>query len=121
MRKNRIGLVLNEFMKNIHIEPFTVQCGYRAGYIRSMLKERGTPIGPFDLLIGASALEKNYALVTSNIVELSRIKDLQVVNWRRLIKRDDHTQRTLLSKNKFIYLTDKFQALQKLRHYTHLR
>ena len=80
--KNRIGPALHEFIKQIHVEPFTDECGYLAGHIRTQLKNGGNPIGPFDLLIAASALEKGYILVTSNEREFSRINDLQVVNWR---------------------------------------
>jgi tRNA(fMet)-specific endonuclease VapC len=53
-----------------------------AAQIRAQLKTRGTPIGPWDLLIGASALVHNCVLVTSNQREFQRIDGLLLENWR---------------------------------------
>ncbi len=52
-----------------------------AGRIRAELETAGIPIGPYDLLIGASALERGYVLVTRNIKEFSRIPGLSIENW----------------------------------------
>ena len=38
-------------------------------------------IGPYDLLIGASALYTGYVLVTHNTKEFSRIPGLMIEDW----------------------------------------
>jgi tRNA(fMet)-specific endonuclease VapC len=42
---------------------------------------RGSPVGPFDMLIGAHARSEGLALVTNNTREFSRMPGLQVENW----------------------------------------
>jgi len=51
------------------------------GMIRADLEMAGTPIGPYDLQIGAVALFNNYILVTNNTKEFQRIKNLKIENW----------------------------------------
>lgn len=54
----------------------------RAGHIRADLARKGTPIGPYDLLIAAIALTHNATLVTHNVREFSRVVGLQYVDWQ---------------------------------------
>jgi tRNA(fMet)-specific endonuclease VapC len=49
--------------------------------IRSSLEQAGTPIGAFDLLIAAHALSLGLILVTNNVREFKRIKNLRIENW----------------------------------------
>lgn len=44
-------------------------------------KKQGKPIGNNDLWIAAHALALNLILVTHNLKEFSRIKQLKVENW----------------------------------------
>jgi tRNA(fMet)-specific endonuclease VapC len=53
----------------------------RAAAIRVQLKKRGTPVGPHDLLIAATALEHNLILVTHNLSEFEKIKGLVCESW----------------------------------------
>jgi tRNA(fMet)-specific endonuclease VapC len=53
-----------------------------AGSIRHDLESVGKKIGPYDILIAATALVHDLTLVTSNIGEFSRIKGLKYENWR---------------------------------------
>ena len=53
-----------------------------AGSIRHDLESIGKKIGPYDILIAATALVHNLTLVTSNVSEFSRIKGLKYENWR---------------------------------------
>ena len=53
-----------------------------AAKVRSELKQAGSPIGYYDLLIAATALANNLIVVTSNLKEFSKIEDLSVENWR---------------------------------------
>ena len=52
-----------------------------AGKIRAELEKKGMSIGPYDLLIGASALARGYTLVTHNTKEFSRIDSLLIEDW----------------------------------------
>lgn len=52
-----------------------------AGLIRAELDKRGTPIGPYDVLIAGQALSQKLKLVTNNIREFGRVKGLKVEDW----------------------------------------
>lgn len=80
--KTRIGESMNAFIRQVHVEPFSQACGQTAGSIRAELKRNGTPMGPFDLLVAATAVEMAYVLVTSNESEFARIPGLRLENWR---------------------------------------
>jgi len=54
-----------------------------AGEIRAALERRGTPIGPYDILIAAQARRRNAVLVTANKREFSRVPGLRTENWAR--------------------------------------
>ncbi|BBO16256.1 VapC toxin protein [Candidatus Brocadia pituitae] len=51
------------------------------GIVRSQLEKIGKPVGSLDTLIGAHALCRGVILVTNNIREFKRIKNLKVVDW----------------------------------------
>ncbi len=48
------------------------------------MTKRGTPIGPYDLLIAATALAYNLILVTCNTREFARVEGLIVENWQAM-------------------------------------
>jgi tRNA(fMet)-specific endonuclease VapC len=50
--------------------------------IKSGLRKSGVPIDDFDILIGATAIVNNLILVTNNIRHFSRIKSINIENWR---------------------------------------
>jgi predicted nucleic acid-binding protein len=50
--------------------------------IRAALAKRGTPIGPYDLMIAGSALRRGLVMVTSNASEFERIRGLILQDWR---------------------------------------
>jgi len=43
---------------------------------------QGIPIGPYDMFIAAQAIAHGLVLVTDNVREFGRIRDLQLENWR---------------------------------------
>ena len=61
--------------------PFTVEDAVAAGAIRARLAGRGTPIGPFDVLIAAQAVAREVPIVTANTREFERVPGLEVRNW----------------------------------------
>lgn len=62
--------------------PFDDVAAETAARVRADLKKKGTPIGSFDLLIGACALTHGCILVTSNGREFERIDGLVIEDWR---------------------------------------
>lgn len=60
---------------------FDDQAAEIAGFVRAQLNQQGTPIGPHDVLIAATALSQQLTLVTHNTREFSRIKQLKLEDW----------------------------------------
>lgn len=61
--------------------PFDSSAAAVYARIRADLERKGTPIGPNDLLIAATALARGATLVTGNVREFERVEGLQVENW----------------------------------------
>lgn len=61
--------------------PFDDACAEVYGRVRAYLADRGTPIGPNDLLIAAIALQHQRILVTHNVAEFSRVPGLVLEDW----------------------------------------
>jgi tRNA(fMet)-specific endonuclease VapC len=55
----------------------------QAGHIRAQLASKGTPIGPYDVLIAGQARARELTLVTHNTSEFQRVPDLKVEDWKR--------------------------------------
>lgn len=55
-----------------------------AGEIGAALARRGTPIGPYDLLIAGQARARDLTLVTNNLSEFSRVEGLKVEDWTQV-------------------------------------
>ena len=49
--------------------------------IRASLEKKGTPIGPYDVMIAGTALSRQGILVTSNTKEFRRVSKLQIIDW----------------------------------------
>ena len=52
-----------------------------AGEIRALLAKRGTPIGPYDILIAGQAKARQLTLITHNTSEFSRVPGLRIRDW----------------------------------------
>jgi tRNA(fMet)-specific endonuclease VapC len=55
----------------------------QAGEIRALLALRGSPIGPYDVLIAGQAKARKLTLVTRNTAEFARVHDLRIEDWER--------------------------------------
>lgn len=62
--------------------PFDDAAAEAYGQIRHELELRGERTGPHDLLIAAICLAHDVVLVTANVGEFQRVKDLRVANWQ---------------------------------------
>jgi tRNA(fMet)-specific endonuclease VapC len=54
----------------------------QAGEVRALLASRGTPIGPYDVLIAGQAKARNLTLVTHNTDEFGRVPGLRCDDWQ---------------------------------------
>jgi tRNA(fMet)-specific endonuclease VapC len=73
--------VVKEFLKDFKVIPFTEKEAEFYGRIRQQLTLDGTPIGSNDMLIAATALAHDTTIVTHNVSEFSRVKDLKIEDW----------------------------------------
>ena len=72
---------LREFVDLFETLPWSAEAAWKHGPLRQQLAVAGTPIGEFDLLIGAHALAQDLILVTNNTREFERIEGLKLENW----------------------------------------
>ena len=73
--------LLNEFFSAFSSLPFDDTCAEHYGIIRNDLSRAGTPIGPNDLMIAATAMAHGFILVTHNTDEFSRVVGLRLEDW----------------------------------------
>lgn len=66
-----------------HVLDFETADGEFAGRLRHELRQKGTPIGAYDVLIAGQAVNRNLTLITDNVGEFSRIVELKLENWLR--------------------------------------
>jgi len=60
---------------------FDEACAQHAAMIRAGLEAAGTPIGPHDILIAATALAHQATLVTHNTKEFKQVPGLSIEDW----------------------------------------
>ena len=65
----------------LEVLPLTSEDAEAAGTIRAYLAGKGTPIGPFDVLIAGQAKARDLPIVTANTREFERVPGLDVRNW----------------------------------------
>ena len=73
--------ITHEVLSRVSILDFSVSEAVVAGDILAHLARRGELIGVEDVLIGATALVREYTVVTGNVRHFERIPTLQVENW----------------------------------------
>ena len=71
------------FLAPLQSADFDEEFAVEYGIIRAELEQRGTPIGPNDLLIAAIARSNDQVLVTRNDREFLRVRGLRVETWPR--------------------------------------
>jgi tRNA(fMet)-specific endonuclease VapC len=54
----------------------------QSGKVRALLASKGTPIGPYDVMIAGQAMARNMILVTRNTDEFGRVPDLHIEDWQ---------------------------------------
>ena len=77
-RASRRRQFLEDLIASVPVYPVTTQLARRAGRIDAEQQEKGIRIAFQDLLIGASALELGYEVVTHNVRHFRLIPNLSV-------------------------------------------
>jgi tRNA(fMet)-specific endonuclease VapC len=73
--------VLHDFFEPFVSLPFDDSCTAPYGTIRQELERLGKPIGPYDLMIAATAIANDLTLVTHNTDEFGRVVGLRYEDW----------------------------------------
>jgi tRNA(fMet)-specific endonuclease VapC len=82
-RAQKIEPTIASFLGSVTILPFSTVEAEQAAQIRAALKSQGQPIGAYDVLIAATALQHNLLMITANQREFERVLSLQTENWRQ--------------------------------------
>ena len=77
----RLTKQLETILSAISALPLEEPADRHYGKLRAHLEERGTRIGPNDMLIAAQALALECTVITANDREFSRVPGLKVENW----------------------------------------
>lgn len=69
-----------DFCDNLEVVPIA-DCLVEFARQKASLRQKGTLIDDFDLLIASSAIANNYVLVTDNLKHFNRVTGLTLCNW----------------------------------------
>ena len=72
---------VRRFLGPLENMPFDSKAAMECGDIRATLERIGTPIGPIDLIIAATARANNLVVLTRNMREFARVPGLLVDSW----------------------------------------
>ena len=73
--------VVEGFAARLEVLDYDDHAAEHSGQLRAELAKAGTPIGPYDQLIGGHARALGLILVTNNLREFQRIPGLRVEDW----------------------------------------
>jgi tRNA(fMet)-specific endonuclease VapC len=82
-RAQKIESVISSFLSSVEHLPFNLSEAEQAAQVRAVLKTQGQPIGSYDVLIAATALEHRLIMITANQREFARVPGLQTEDWRQ--------------------------------------
>jgi len=72
---------LKSLVEAVKVLPFSIEDARAAAAIRAHLEKKGTPIGPYDVLISGTALAHQATLVSHNLQEFKRVRGLRTEDW----------------------------------------
>ena len=70
------------FCASLTVLPFDRRVVEEHARLRAELATRGTPIGPYDAIIAATALAHHLTLVSHNTREFGRVQGLRLDDWQ---------------------------------------
>ena len=80
-RRQQDNTALSAFLQHVDVLDFPDEASVDYANIRAHLKKIGQMIGANDLLIAAHARCLGLTLVTNNVAEFRRVRDLPMENW----------------------------------------
>ena len=80
-RRQQAQKALKKFLSPLDIVDLDQVAAKEAAVIRAQLEKKGTPIGPYDILIAGLARSRSMTLVTNNTKEFSRVDGLLLEDW----------------------------------------
>lgn len=72
---------VDRFVSNLQVLAFDDAAAGQSANIRADLERRGTPIGPYDLLMAGHARGLGLVVVTGNLREFQRVDGLRCEDW----------------------------------------
>jgi tRNA(fMet)-specific endonuclease VapC len=78
--RKRLGQ-LEQLTSIVQTLPFAAAEAQASAAIRASLEKKGTPIGPYDVLIAGTAKARSATLVTRNTREFKGVQGLALENW----------------------------------------
>jgi tRNA(fMet)-specific endonuclease VapC len=82
-RAQKIEPTISSFLASVTVLAFSTAEAEQAAQIRAILKTQGQPIGAYDVLIAATALQHHLLMITANQREFDRVPGLHTENWRQ--------------------------------------
>lgn len=82
-RAQKLSPILEAFFSVVQTLEFTEADAQASASIRAALRRKGTPIGPYDVLIAGCGVARGLIVVTDNVAEFNRVDGLQIENWRK--------------------------------------
>ena len=72
--------LVDRFVNSVNVAPITKAVSIFAAE-KFRLKNEGTPIEDFDLLIGSTAVSQKLKMVTNNVKHYQKINGISIENW----------------------------------------
>jgi tRNA(fMet)-specific endonuclease VapC len=72
---------IEEFISHLEVLPYGPKASQHYGQIKAALERKGEIIGENDIHIAAHAISQGLILVTNNLREFKRVKNLALENW----------------------------------------
>jgi tRNA(fMet)-specific endonuclease VapC len=81
-RARKIEPVIRSLLQDLQVFAYEPEDATATAALRAALAKRGTPIGPYDVMMAGTALRRGLVMVTSNRREFERIQGLVLEDWR---------------------------------------
>ncbi|BAU42857.1 PIN domain-containing protein [Leptolyngbya sp. O-77] len=66
-RAQKVEPAIASFLSSVRILPFSTLKAEQVAEIRALLQSQGKPIGAYDVLIAATALQHSLVMITANL------------------------------------------------------
>ena len=81
VKKKERRLKIERIVLLLDLYPFGESAAEKYGVVRAQLEKEGTPISERDIQIAAIAMANRLTVVTHNVKEFNRIRELKVKDW----------------------------------------